>query len=254
MISLPKLPVPLRVLFSSFLILIGLGYLMAVAYLFLADVKPGRDAGERMIQSIGEKYHGSSDTRLEAALRGTMSDKLTAEERDRVFEWIDADATRDGYAKVELLFKQKCATCHSAQSGLQIPPLASFEDVQKFTTTDTGISLLHLARVSHIHIFGIVIIFLLTGAIFSLSLTPIWFRVSVVVAPYLATVLDIGSWWATKYRNPVFAYIVIISGALMGLALACQIVISLWDMWIVPLRASGQGNSQKAQGKLASTQ
>jgi len=99
--------------------------------------------------------------------------------------------------------------------------------------------------VSHIHILGIVIIFLLTGAIFSLSVTPIWFRVSVVVAPYLAIVLDIGSWWATKYRDPAFAYIVIIGGALMGLALACQIFVSLWDMWIVPFIASAQTKGPK---------
>jgi hypothetical protein len=160
MMSLPNLPVTVRVLFSSFLIMIGVGYLMALSYLFLVDVKPGRDVGERMVQSIGEKYHGSSDTRLEEALRGTMADKLTAEERDRVFEWIDAGATRNGYAKVEHLFTQKCVPCHSAQSGLPIPSL----------------------------------------------------------------------------------------GALMGLALACQIFISLWDMWIVPLTASAQAKSQKGQG------
>jgi hypothetical protein len=241
MISLPNLPLTARVLFSSFLIMIGIGYLMALSYLFLVDVKPGRDAGERAVESISEKYHGStSGTRLEAALKGTMADRLTAEERDQVFQWIHAGATRDGYAQIQPLFAQKCATCHSVQSGLPIPPLTSFEDVQKVTTIDTGESLLQLARVSHIHLFGISIIFLLTGAIFSLSVTPIWFRVSTVVVPYLAIVMDIGSWWATKYYDPAFAYIVILGGAFMGLALACQIFVSLWDMWIVPLMASGQ--------------
>src|SRR6516225_9687954 len=154
MISLCDLPLTVRVLFSSFLIMIGIGYLMALSYLFLVDVKPGRDAGERTVESISEKYHGSTNgTRLEAALRGTMADRLTAEERDQVFEWIHAGATRDGYSKVEPLFTQKCATCHSAQSGLPIPPLDSFGDVEKLTTTDTGVSLLQLARVSHIHLF-----------------------------------------------------------------------------------------------------
>ena len=37
MISLPDLPVTVRVLFSGFLIMIGLGYLMALSYLFLVD-------------------------------------------------------------------------------------------------------------------------------------------------------------------------------------------------------------------------
>ena len=252
MISLPDLPVTVRVLFSSFLIMIGIGYLMALSYMFLVDVKPGRDVGERLVESLSEKYHGStSGTRLEAALNGTMADKLTAAERDQVFQWIHAGATRDGYAKIEPLFTQKCVTCHSAQSGMPIPPLTSFEDVQKVIAIDTGESLLQLARVSHVHLLGISIIFLLTGAIFSLSVTPIWFRVSVLALPYLSIIMDIGSWWVTKYYDPAFAYIVILGGALMGLTLACQIFVSLWDMWIVPFIAKAQTKSQ--QDKLAVT-
>ena len=73
---------------------------------------------------------------------------------------------------------------------------------------------------------------LLTGAIFSLSTTPIWLRVSLVVLPYVTIVMDIGSWWATRYLSPTFAYIVLGGGALMGFALALQIFISLWEMWI----------------------
>jgi len=151
MISLPELPVAPRVLFSSFLIMIGIGYLMALSYLFLVDVKPGRDVGEGMVESLSEKYHGStSGTRLEAALKGTMTDRPTAEERDQVYQWIHAGTTRDGYAKTEPLFKQKCATCHSAQSGMPIPPLTSFEDVKKVTAIDTGeaCSSWHACRIS----------------------------------------------------------------------------------------------------------
>jgi len=246
MISLRNLPLTLRALFSSFLIVIGIGYLMALSYLFLVDVEPHQQAGQGVVEGISEKYHGStSGTRLEAALKGTMADKLTAEERDRVFQWIRAGATADGYAKIEPLITQKCAICHSAQSGLPISPLTSFEDVQKVATPDTGLSLLQLARVSHVHLLGISIIFVLTGAIFSLSVTPIWFRVAVLVIPYLAIIMDIGSWWATKYYDPVFAYIVLIGGAFMGLAMACQILVSLWDMWIAPLTASAPAKAKE---------
>jgi hypothetical protein len=250
MLSLANLPIALRALFSSFLILIGIGYLNAVAYLFLVDIQPGRAAGERVVESISEKYHGStSGTRLEAALRGTMADKVTAEERDQIFQWVRDGATRDGYAKVESIFTQKCAPCHSPQSGLPVPPLTSFEEVQKLTVADTGLSLLQLARVSHIHLFGISIIFLLTGAIFSLSATPAWLRVSLLVFPYLTIIMDIGSWWVTKYYSALFAYIVIIGGALMGLALAGQILISLWEMWVVPLRGSVRAKTSAGRGK-----
>jgi hypothetical protein len=246
MISLRDLPVTLRALFSSFLIVIGIGYLSALSYLFLVDVEPHQQAGQGVVEGISAKYHGStSGTRLEAALTGTMADKLTAEERDQVFQWIRAGATADGYTKIEPFLTQKCGICHSARSGLPISPLTSFADVQKVTKTDTGLSLLQLARVSHIHLFGISIMFVLTGTIFSLSVTPVWFRVAVLVVPYLAIIMDIGSWWATKYYDPVFAYIVLIGGAFMGLAMACQIFVSLWDMWIAPLTASAWTKSQE---------
>jgi hypothetical protein len=246
MISLRNLPVTLRALFSSFLIVIGIGYLTALSYLFLVDVEPHQKMGQGVVEGISSKYHGStSGTRLEAALRGTMADKLTPEERDQVFQWIRAGATADGYTKIEPVLTQKCGTCHSAQSGLPISSLTSFEDVQKVTKTDTGLSLLQLARVSHVHLFGISIIFVLTGAIFSLSETATWFRVSVLVVPYLAIIMDIGSWWATKYYDPVFAYVVLMGGAFMGLAMACQILVSLWEMWIGPLTASVARNRGK---------
>src|SRR6266571_2287263 len=72
MISLRDLPVTLRALFSSFLIVIGIGYLTALSYLFLVDVEPHREAGHELVEGISAKYHGStSGTRLEAALTGT---------------------------------------------------------------------------------------------------------------------------------------------------------------------------------------
>ena len=89
--------------------------------------------------------------------------------------------------------------------------------------------------------------FVLTGAIFSLSVTPVWFRVVVLVVPYLAIIMDIGSWWATKYYDPVFAYIVLIGGAFMGLAMACQILVSLWDMWIASLTVSTRAKPQEVR-------
>jgi hypothetical protein len=114
--------------------------------------------------------------------------------------------------------------------------------VNKVVRPDTGTSIVQLARVSHIHLFGVSIIFLLTGMIFGLSETPVWLRVSLVILPYVTIIMDIGSWWATKYLDPTFAYIVIAGGALMGLALASQILISLWEMWIAPLRLGAFGS------------
>jgi hypothetical protein len=69
--------------------------------------------------------------------------------------------------------------------------------------------------------------------------------VTLVTVPYLTIIMDIGSWWATKYLDPTFAYIVIAGGALMGLSLAGQIFISLWDMWVVPLRGGASAPTSR---------
>jgi phage terminase large subunit GpA-like protein len=51
--------------------------------------------------------------------------------------------------------------------------------------------------------------------------------------PMLAVQPTIELAWFTKYLDPAFfAYVVIAGGACMGLALAAQILISLWEMWI----------------------
>jgi len=242
--SLTTLPVTLRALFSAFLIIVGIGYLTALSYLFLVDIEPHQKMGEGVVEGISAKYHGSlRGTRLETALVGSMADRISPGEREQLLQWIRGGAKREGYPQVAPILAKNCGTCHSAQSGLS--SLASFEDVEKLTKTDTGSSLLQLARVSHIHLFGISIIFLMTGAIFSLSETPVSFRVAVVLMPYLAILMDIGSWWATKYFDPVFAYIVLIGGALMGLSMACQILIPLWEMWSAPLMAFAGRNATK---------
>jgi hypothetical protein len=188
------------------------------------------------------KYHGTpGGTRLEAALRGVMADRIGPEDRDRVLRWIRAGAPETGYEAVRPIFEKSCVACHNPGSGLPIAPLTDFQSIQKLTQIDAGPSIVQLARVSHVHLFGISIIFLLTGTIFALSETPPWLRVSLVVIPYLAILADIGSWWLTKF-DPVFGFVVVIGGALMGLALAGQILISLWEMWIPMPRALAGGS------------
>jgi hypothetical protein len=237
MISLRNLPITYRALFSSFLTLIGAGYLMALSYMFLVVVEPHKQMGESLVAGISDEYHGlpKGEPLLESALKGPMAGKASDADRSRILQWVHDGAKIEGYSQVEPIFATNCVSCHMA-NATSIPPLTSYEAVQKVAQADTGASIADLARVSHIHLFGISIIFLLTGAIFALSETPIWVRVFLVVVPYLTILIDIGSWWFTKYLDPAFAYVVIGGGACMGLALAGQILIALWEMWIEPFK------------------
>lgn len=229
--TLGTLSAPLRALFTCFLITIGIGYVAALFYLFLVDVDPHQKVGMGVVEGISMKYHGQpGKTRLEAALRGSMSDRLAPSDKEEILQWVQRGATEGDFAKVKPIFEKSCIACHSAKSGLPVPPLTTFAEVRKVTEVDTGSSLNQLARVSHVHLFGISIIFLLTGGIFALSEVSGKLRLAIIALPYVAIWADIGAWWITKYQ-PVFAYIVIIGGGVMGLALAAQILISLWEMW-----------------------
>jgi hypothetical protein len=239
MMTLRRLPLPFRALFSCFLIVVGIGYLTALSLLFLVDIKPNLGAKKSVVEDISEQYHGlPSNTRLETALKGPMATMASPDERSRIFKWIHAGATEKGYAAVAPIFRTECVSCHNPQNNPSIPPLTGYEEVKKLVKTNTGEDIVELARVSHIHLFGISLIFMVTGVIFALSETPAWLRVTFVVIPYLTIIMDIGSWWLTKYLEPAFAYVVLIGGAGMGLALAAQIFISLWEMWIDPLKAA----------------
>ncbi len=236
MITLRDLPLPFRALFSSFLVLIGIAYLTALSLLFLTEIRPHLAMKQTVIQDITQQYHGlPNNTRLEVALKGSMSTMASAEERNRIIAWIHQGAPLDGFAAVAPIFKNNWAVCHNPQNNRSIPNLTSYDEIKKLVHTDTGEDIVQLARVSHIHLFGISLIFIATGTIFALSSTPAWFRAVVVAVPYLTIVLDIGSWWLTKYLSPTFAWIVFGGGAAMGAALALQILIPLWEMWSDPV-------------------
>jgi hypothetical protein len=248
-ISLRNVPMPTRVLFSCFLIMIGIGYLAAMLYLFLTDVAPHAAQGKGMIEGIVEKYHGAP-TRLELALRGPMTDRIGPQDKERIFTWIREGATAEGYTSVKPIIQAACVQCHSAGSGVKrsngepVPAFDNYEALADLIQIDTGPSIAQLAKVSHVHLFGISLIFFITGFIVSLSETAPWFRVALIVTPYAAIVADIGSWWLAKWQE-FFGVVVVIGGALMGLALGLQILISLWDMWLggpdAPLKAKLSG-------------
>lgn len=248
--SLRALSLPLRVLLTCFLATVGIGYLAALLYLFLTDVEPHQKMGMGVIASITSKYYGARDgSRLEASLRGVMADKVSTADRDEIVRWLRGGASKEAFGAISPIFAKNCMTCHSASTPPgPLAPLTTYEEVSKFAQIDAGPSFSQLARVSHVHLFGISIVFLLTGAIFAMSGVPLALRVSLLVLPYLAIWIDIGSWWITKYA-PAFAYTVLAGGVLMSISFATQILVSLWDMWLgKPPQVVGPMHKSEAPG------
>ena len=219
-----------KLLDTMFLLLLSVGYLFAMVLLYTTisplDGKPGLSTDDIRI-----KYYGSrSGTRLENALNGIMKDYRSKEEHATIIKWIYAGATKEQFGKkIAPIITKTCGKCHGPESA-PVPDITTYEKMMTMVTMDTGESLINLVRVSHIHLFGLSMIFYLLGRMFLLTELPVWLKRVMVVIPFVAIFLDIGSWWFTHYKN-VFAYSVFGGGALMGMSFAFQFTITIYQMW-----------------------
>jgi hypothetical protein len=230
------LPLGMRTLYSSTLIVLGIGYLFAMIHIFSSHA--GRDGDPSLsVNDLVIAYSGSkSDTQIESALKGPMANMLPADERDKIVAWVRRGAEQADFSAsgVEAIIENRCHTCHNG-SNPHIPNLKGFTNVSKVVELDTGVDIFTLVRVSHIHLFGITFIFFITSSIFCHSyIRPLWLKCVVIMVPFLAIIFDIGSWYLTKLYTP-FAWVVMISGGFMGVAFAFQWVVSMYQMWFYKL-------------------
>jgi len=225
-----------KLLYTSFLLIAGMAYIMALAYLYTSfesiDGKPGLS-----VQDVAENYYGNrSGTRLEAAIRGPMSAYIENEQRSIIVEWLKSGAPQSQFVPViQPILDENCNACHSDASGLRIPDFTTYEKIKQVANVDTGVSLHSLMRVSHIHLFGIALVALSIGLIFRFALLPPWFQYTLTLLPFVAILADIAAWFLTKW-DPVYAYTVITAGGLLGLSWALQILISLYQIWFLRCR------------------
>jgi hypothetical protein len=228
--TLARLPTSYKVLYTGFLMVIGVGLLMAGLQILLthgmADGKPGLS-----INDIVYSYYGNrSGSKLESMLNGQMKPMAPDEVRFQMIQWArDGSPVADWAPRMEPMFKQYCVSCHNAGSSL--PDFSKFENVKKVAEVDEGASIASLTRVSHVHLFGIAFIFLFVGWIFGLAQFPKRWKLILIATPFVFLILDILSWWLTKYF-PVFAWLTMLGGIGYSLASTVMIFTSLAQMWL----------------------
>lgn len=228
-----ELPYSLRSLYTAVLIILSIGYLFALIYLFHTYSARDGEPGSLSYQDLVIAYSGSGKaSRLESALRGPMSTMLPQEELEAIVQWVQKGPDRDTYeSQLRLVFDERCLACHDG-SNPHLANLATYDAVLKVTEQDTGADIFTLVRVSHIHLFGISFIFFILGLIFSHAyVRPIWFKCAVITLPFVAVMVDVSSWYFTKLYHG-FAWVVMSAGATMGLCFAFMWVVSMYQMWI----------------------
>jgi hypothetical protein len=178
-------------------------------------------------------YSGTGkDSKLESALRGSMSVMLPKEELTGIIAWVQKGTDKAAFEKeVRPILEKRCLNCHDG-SNPHLPALTNYDNVKKVTEKDTGTEVFTLVRVSHIHLFGITFIFFLLGTVFSHAyVRPVWLKCAVMALPFVSLVVDVLSWYVTKVYHP-FAWVVMAAGGVTGLCFAFMWGVSMWQMWI----------------------
>jgi hypothetical protein len=228
-----ELPYSMRVLYTAALLVLSLGYLFALIYLY--HTYAGRAGGNPKLMTYDDvvvAYTGSGKgSRLESALRGPMSTMLPPDESQAMIAWVQQGIDRAKYDKdIKPVIEKRCLSCHDG-SNPHIANLGDWDVMKKLTEQDTGTDIFTLVRVSHIHLFGLTFIFFLVGLIFSHAyVRPVWFKCTVIAAPFLCLTTDIFSWYIMKLFHP-FAFVTMGAGALMGLCFAFMWLVSMYQMW-----------------------
>ena len=233
-----------KILNTVFLLTIGLGYLMALVNMYYThqgrDGKPGLTIEDIVIQ-----YHGSKEqTRLGTAISGIMEPNLKYKsDKEIILKWINEGADELGYDQtVAPILNRDCIICHSPAVNPSLPDLTTFKGVAEVAHSG-GAPVSSLVKVSHIHLFGIAFILYFIGRIFLLCEMNVYVKRIAVIIPFVAMLLDVMSWFLTK-TIASFAYVVVLSGALMGLSMGMQILMSLYQMWFWRSEESSRSSHQ----------
>jgi hypothetical protein len=238
------LPMSTRVLFSMVLLVFGLAYCMAMIQVWVTHV--GLDGKDYLTaKDLMISYNGNKEgTKLETALKGPMSAMLDDEGKKTIFTWLHKGAPKEDYDKIiNPIVQERCVVCHNKAANPNLPDYTTPEGIQKVAQIDTGMTVPTLVRVSHIHLFSITFIFFIVGFIFTHAyMRPTWFKCVVIAIPFLSLICDVASWYLTKLWEG-FAWVVIISGALMGTAFTIMWFVSMWQMWVgkVPTQVGEDG-------------
>ncbi len=234
-LNLPCLSVPVKALFTGYILVVGLGLLMAGAQILLTHGMADGKFGISVDDIVYSYYGNRNGSKIEAKLNGSMKDKAPPVERLTIIKWARNGANKQEWqAKIKPIVMKRCAMCHAHIPTL--PNITKYEVISKLAEVDHGASITSLTRISHIHLFGISFIFFFIGFIFSMAVGfNKWVKAGLIIFPFLFLITDVASWWLTKW-DPNFAWLVIIGGTGYSLAATVMLFTSLYQMWIYPLR------------------
>lgn len=229
--TLSRLPIQLKVLFTSYIIAVGFGLMMAGGQIMMTHGMADGKVGLSLDDVVYSYYGNKTGSKLENKLNGSMQAMAPNEVRLEMIKWARAGAPEAEWEPTfKASFAQYCVLCHNA-GQTALPAYETYEGVKKISEVDEGASFSALTRVSHIHLFGIGFIFFFVGIIFAFARFNLFWKCVLIATPFAFLIVDILSWWLTKI-HPGFAWLTIIGGFGYSLAATIMLFTSLAQMWV----------------------
>jgi hypothetical protein len=209
------------------------------------DGQPGLSMAD--VQGV---YSGIQRTApLLTALRRGHPEDLPATQRETLLRWLESPRISDDYDSLDLgddapaeILEASCLSCHSRNASLgdgigTTIPLTYWDDVQKvaFSTEVEPLSREILLATTHTHalsmaLIGLVLVLLAAWTRFASQLVGL-----ISLALGLGLALDIAGWWLAR-GAPGWTLVIVIGGALYGLACVLLTLLILAELWL-PTRA-----------------
>jgi hypothetical protein len=137
--------------------------------------------------------------------------------------------------KVRSILEDRCVRCHAEGVGGSASnfPLDSYERILDYCQPEEvggGMSITKLAETTHVHLLGFAVLYGLTGLAFACTSYPGWLRIVLGPWPLLAQLADISCWWLARW-DPAFATAIRLTGLIVAVGLAAQILLTLLNMF-----------------------
>ncbi len=262
---LPSLPTGVRILLTTFLMLIGLGYIVAFMNIQerhgMADGKPGLSLDD--IRSVFGGYKATAagkaaSSRMLTMIRGEMRQYVSSDLDFTVLEtWLTSGASKEGFDHGEgrrtphKIMVRDCLRCHGQSTGTAISKESpfgpdefevSYDLVSLFAgakPTATGALIMsppqytypRLILFSHQHMLSIPMFTLIAGVVFSMTrFGPAWAKAFLTPLPMLTLIFDFGGWWLARVSG-LGAIFILVAGGVFGLSFGMQVVFTIMDLW-----------------------
>ncbi|HEY3270407.1 MAG TPA: hypothetical protein VGJ89_04260 [Geothrix sp.] len=178
-------------------------------------------------ERAGRAQAPAAQPRLLAVLEGVMAPNTSLAEMAVFRTWIQRGATREGFAPVEAIVTNNCASCHG--SGGQFPRITGYDDLRPLALEEASEGLFATIGARGLHLVAFPLAFL-AAAVLYLRRTG-WPRRRMLMAGCaIAVLFDAAQWWL-RQGHPGHAWAPWAALGLLAatyLALACVVLADLW--------------------------